>query len=125
MNFPSANVFVMELIGGGAKNYQEMLEFMGQERFGGSPFQLDFPRQSPLRPMRPLNPSPRHCNDTDIESRCSCVDCDSVCPVLDPVPEPGRQCRLGQWHCLTVVLIGTYALLLLFVMGGSVAVRRG
>ncbi|KAI9598766.1 patched family-domain-containing protein [Syncephalis fuscata] len=125
VKFPSDNTFVMELIGGGAKNYQEMLEFMGQERFGGSPFQLDFPQRSPMRPMRPLNPPPRRCNDTDVDSRCSCVDCDSVCPVLKAVPTQGSQCYVGQWHCLTIALITLYTLILVIVIGGIAAIRRG
>jgi Niemann-Pick C1 protein len=125
VKFPADNVFVMELIGGGAKNYEEMLKFMGRERFGGSPFQLDFPRQSPPRPMRPLGPKAHHCNDKSVTSRCSCIDCGAVCPVLEPLPDTHYQCRIGEWSCLTIGLTSVYGIILLSILVGGAAIRRG
>ncbi|RKP27617.1 patched family-domain-containing protein [Syncephalis pseudoplumigaleata] len=125
VKFPADNLFVMDLIGGGAKNYEEMLAFMGQERLGGSPFQLDFPRQSPARPMRPLAPKAHHCNDTSAASRCSCIDCGAVCPVLEPLPTTPASCHIGRWSCLNVALFIAYVLMVLGVVAGGAAVRRG
>ena len=47
VKFSTTNGYVMDLIGGGAKDYQAFFAFLGQKRFGGSPFQIDFPTHRP------------------------------------------------------------------------------
>jgi Niemann-Pick C1 protein len=51
VKFGPTNSKAMDLIGGGAKNYTQLLKFLGQERFGGSPFQINFPTSYPERDM--------------------------------------------------------------------------
>ncbi|KAJ1930556.1 niemann-Pick type C- protein 1 [Tieghemiomyces parasiticus] len=107
VKFPADNSFVMDLLGGGARNYLEMLRFLGTERLGGSPFQIDIPDGTPPQAVTALDAPVRHCNDTGSDSRCACVDCSPVCPILDPVPPPGQGCRLpGNIPCWSL-LTGT------------------
>lgn len=47
VKFGGANSKAMDLIGGGAKNYHEMLKFLGDKKpLVGSPFQINFPNKS-------------------------------------------------------------------------------
>ncbi|KAF7353000.1 SSD domain-containing protein [Mycena venus] len=111
VQFDAANSYAMDLIGGGAKNYTAFLKFMGDEKPFGSPFQIDFPPQTPPE-FAALDPPPRNCYDNDLESRCPCIDCPSVCPTLPEIPAPGSEpiCHVGAITCLSFVLILTYAL---------------
>ncbi|KAJ7937284.1 patched family-domain-containing protein [Mycena leptocephala] len=111
VQYDAANSYAMDLIGGGAKNYTSFLKFMGEEKPFGSPFQMDFPLQTPPE-LVALNPPPRNCYDTDLESRCPCIDCPSVCPTLPDIPAPGSEpvCHVGAITCLSFVLILTYSL---------------
>ncbi|KZV64818.1 multidrug efflux transporter AcrB transmembrane domain-containing protein [Peniophora sp. CONT] len=105
----SANVYAMDLIGGGAKNYTSFFDFLGNENPSlGSPFQIDFPRSAPPG-IEPLDAQARSCADMDIGSRCACVDCPDVCPSLPPVDTAGT-CRVGVISCLSFVLILAYSL---------------
>jgi Niemann-Pick C1 protein len=125
VKFPSDNSFVMNLIGGGAKDYHSMLKYMGTERVGGSPFQLNFPLQSPPKPMIPLQATLKECNTSDTTSRCSCVDCDNVCPLLDDLPGEKDQCRVGRLSCWTFTLVVAYLLITVTVGGAILGVRSG
>ncbi|KAJ7904273.1 patched family-domain-containing protein [Mycena olivaceomarginata] len=112
VQFDAANSYAMDFIGGGAKNYSAFLKFMGDEKpLLGSPFQMDFPPQTPPEFVA-LNRPPRNCYDNDLESRCPCIDCPSVCPTLPDIPAPGSEpvCHVGAVTCLSFVLILTYAL---------------
>ncbi|KAJ6510044.1 patched family-domain-containing protein [Mycena vitilis] len=112
VQFDAANSYAMDFIGGGAKNYTSFLKFMGDEKpLLGSPFQMDFPLQTPPD-LVALNPPPRNCYDTDLGSRCPCIDCPSVCPVLPEIPVPGSEpiCHVGAITCLSFILIVTYSL---------------
>ncbi|KAJ7667763.1 sterol-sensing domain of SREBP cleavage-activation-domain-containing protein [Mycena polygramma] len=112
VQFDAANSYAMDFIGGGAKNYTSFLKFMGDEKpLLGSPFQMDFPLQTPPE-LVALNPPPRNCYDTDLGSRCPCIDCPSVCPVLPEIPIPGSEpvCHVGAITCLSFILILTYSL---------------
>ncbi|KAJ7781498.1 patched family-domain-containing protein, partial [Mycena metata] len=115
VQFDAANSYAMDLIGGGAKNYTSFLKFMGDEKpLLGSPFQMDFPLQTPSE-FAALNPPPRNCYDSDLGSRCPCIDCPSVCPTLPDIPAPGSEpiCHVGAITCLSFVLILTYSLAVL------------
>ncbi|RKP37458.1 patched family-domain-containing protein [Dimargaris cristalligena] len=113
VKFPADNSFVMDLLGGGARDYRAMLRFLGTERLGGSPFQINFPERIPPAPLAPLDAPVRRCNDTDIQSRCSCVDCPDVCPVLEDIPDPsvGSCMIFGRWACGPALLAVIYAIL--------------
>jgi len=127
VKFGGANSKAMDLIGGGAKNYTEMLKFLGDKKpFVGSPFQINFPEEYPDKHMAPVDMKPKKCNDEDPNFRCVCVDCPEVCPELPDVKE-ARSCHVGLLPCLSFASIFTYSILLfalLFSLFGHVAWRR-
>ncbi|KAJ3539302.1 hypothetical protein NM688_g6381 [Phlebia brevispora] len=118
----ATNGYAMDLIGGGAKNYSAFLRFMGQEAepgTPGSPFQINFPSSAPSD-FEPFDGLPRNCADNDLESRCTCIDCPSICPLLPGIPPPdaGPSCQVGTITCLSFILVFAYGLALLgFVLG--------
>jgi Niemann-Pick C1 protein len=119
VKFGPTNSRAMDLIGGGAKNYTQLLKFLGQERFGGSPFQINFPTSYSEPAMEPLPMKPKKCNDEDPSFRCACIDCPAVCPELPDVEEAGS-CHVGALPCLSFASILTYSVLL-FMCAAAVA----
>ncbi|KAG6829322.1 hypothetical protein H0H92_004925 [Tricholoma furcatifolium] len=126
----TTNGYAMELIGGGASDYQGFFKFLGDEKPIGSPFQIDFPLTAPPE-LTPLNTIPRGCADNDLSSRCTCIDCPSICPVLPPVgaPNAGPICTISVFSCLSFVLIVAYGLMVLgfstgYVISTSIRKRR-
>ena len=117
----------MDLIGGGAKNYSEFLRFMGDEKPIGSPFQINYPPSAPPEFIA-FDATPRSCADNDLNSRCTCIDCPDICPVLPDVPLPnaGPTCRVGDLTCLSFILILGYSLAAIVLLIGYVvqAIRR-
>ncbi|CAG8567305.1 3051_t:CDS:2, partial [Acaulospora colombiana] len=104
--------YAMSVIGGGAKDYHGFLKFMGDEKPLGSPFQINFPSEAP-EGFIPLDTRPRNCADTDLGSKCACVDCPSVCPALPYQPTPderAKSCQIGSVTCLTLILLIAYGL---------------
>lgn len=121
VKFGGANSKAMDLIGGGAKNYHEMLKFLGDKKpFVGSPFQINFPDEYSEPNMAPVDMKPKKCNDEDPAYRCVCVDCPEVCPELPDVKKHGA-CHVGVLPCLSFASIFTYSVLLfafvVFVFG--------
>ena len=115
VKFPADNRPVMDLIGGGARNWSDMVQFLGKERLGGSPFTIHFPTTSPKRDtgILPLNEPAKRCYGDSLEERCSCVDCNAVCPVLDPILDDGfrrhkERCRFLGVTCLAWLLLVCY-----------------
>ncbi|KAH9918241.1 multidrug efflux transporter AcrB transmembrane domain-containing protein [Epithele typhae] len=105
----ATNGYVMDLLGGGAKNYHEFFKFMGEEKDMGSPFTINFP--SPSADDAPaLNATVRNCYDSDLGSKCTCIDCEQVCPALPTLPPPGAAptCHVGYISCLTFILVISY-----------------
>ncbi|POW20655.1 hypothetical protein PSHT_03243, partial [Puccinia striiformis] len=112
VKFGATNGYVMDLIGGGAKTWNQFLQYMGDEKPGlGSPFQINFPTHSSLSEshnsqelvqsffkldpgsvtstnstLTPLNPDPYRCDSTELDARCACSDCPAVCAPLPPAP---------------------------------------
>lgn len=118
----------MDFIGGGAKNYSMLLKFLGDEKFLGSPFQINFPRPSAggNTNLTAINPAARACNDTDEAFRCACVDCPAVCPTLPEVTEH-KNCHVGALPCLSFAVILIYCvflLLLVTAVSGHVAYQK-
>ncbi|KAJ8518364.1 hypothetical protein ONZ45_g4551 [Pleurotus djamor] len=107
----AANSYAMDFIGGGAKNYSAFLKFLGDEKDLGSPFQIDYPPDSPTE-FVPLDPIPRNCADNDLASRCACIDCPNICaPLSDvPLPDSGPSCHVGLLSCFSFALVLVYAL---------------
>lgn len=113
VKFGGANSRAMDLIGGGAKNYHDMLKFLGDKKpLVGSPIQINYPEKYNQPGMAPLQTKPKQCNDEDPAYRCVCVDCPEVCPTLPDVKEAGS-CRVGKLPCLSFASILTYGVLLL------------
>ncbi|KAL1742428.1 patched family-domain-containing protein [Schizophyllum fasciatum] len=107
----ATNGYAMDLIGGGAKDYKAFLKFLGDEKDIGSPFQINFPADTPSE-FAAYNVTPRNCADNDLASRCTCIDCPDICPVRPPIDPPGAgpTCHVGAISCLTFILILTYGL---------------
>ncbi|TPX49954.1 hypothetical protein SeMB42_g02416 [Synchytrium endobioticum] len=112
VKFPADNSFVMRLLGGGAKNYQQMLSFLGRKQTGGSPFQINFPNIT-LKPpeMSTLDRVPVLC--TDSQFKCSCIDCETTCVKLPELPPSSSICRIGPFSCLPFTLMMIYAAVLI------------
>ncbi|KAI1074177.1 multidrug efflux transporter AcrB transmembrane domain-containing protein, partial [Whalleya microplaca] len=126
VKFGASNSKAIDFIGGGAKNYSQLLKFLGDEKAIGSPFQINFPTEYSEPDMAPRDMKPKKCNDEDPNFRCSCVDCPAVCPELPAVDERGS-CRVGVLPCLSFASIFTYSILLFtFVVAlvGHIAWRR-
>ncbi|WRT69611.1 uncharacterized protein IL334_006600 [Kwoniella shivajii] len=112
VQFGATNGFAMDLIGGGAKNASSFLKYMGDIRPGlGSPFQISFPDNDDSQYSR----IPLSCSDSsDINARCACVDCPSVCPELPYVAPPSTgKCHVGAVSCLTFSLLIIYSVAIL------------
>jgi Niemann-Pick C1 protein len=118
VKFGPTNDNAMALIGGGAKNYPDFLAFLGKKSpLLGSPFQINFPNPStyPDDRMRPLEMTPKKCNDEDESFRCACVDCPAVCPELSEVSQKGT-CHVGQLPCLSFGAILTYGIFIFLLV---------
>lgn len=125
VKFGPTNQNAMVFIGGGAKNYPDFLTFLGHKSPLGSPFQINFPNSStfPDESMRPLEMTPKNCNDEDERFRCACVDCPAVCPKLPEVSQTGS-CHVGSLPCLSfgaILTYGVFVLLLATAIFGHIA----
>ncbi|CAK7209764.1 niemann-Pick type C-related protein 1 [Sporothrix curviconia] len=115
VKFGPTNSKAMALIGGGAKNYTEFLTFLGKQRLGGSPFQMNFPLMYAEPDMAPRQSVPKKCNDEDPNFRCACIDCPAVCPEL-PALKKEKACHVGLLPCLSFASILTYSVLAALVV---------
>ena len=113
----ATNGYAMDLIGEGAKDYSAFLKSMGQEKPLGSPFQINFPSSVP-QGMAAFDKPPRNCADSDLSSRCACIDCPQICPTLPDIPTSGDSCYIGALSCLSFILILAYSLCLIAFMTG-------
>ncbi|KAK9371028.1 sterol-sensing domain of SREBP cleavage-activation-domain-containing protein [Lipomyces kononenkoae] len=114
VKFSATNGYVMDLIGGGATDYQGFLKFLGDEKplLGGSPFQINFPWGDAPSELTRLEYAAKRCSDSDERYRCACVDCPGVCPSLPPT-KAESQCRVGALPCFSFAIIILYSLVLL------------
>ena len=118
----------MDFIGGGASNYTSFLKFLGDEKFLGSPFQINFPRPkyTEHQGMEAEDPVVRACNSSDEAYKCACVDCPSNCPELAEVKEQ-EYCHVGALPCLSFAVILVYCILLALLVtaiSGHVAYQK-
>jgi Niemann-Pick C1 protein len=127
VKFGGSNGKAMDLIGGGAKNFTQFLKFLGDKKFLGSPFQMNFPRPSEGFPdMQPMDKKTYKCDDEDKDYRCACVDCPSSCQDL-PEVMPEQQCYVGILPCLSFAVILVYSIflaLLVTAISGNVAYQK-
>ncbi|KAK9463600.1 sterol-sensing domain of SREBP cleavage-activation-domain-containing protein [Lipomyces oligophaga] len=117
VKFSATNGFVMDLIGGGAQNYQSFLKFLGDEKplLGGSPFQINFPWNETEESIERLQFETRNCADIDERYRCACVDCPGSCPALPPTSND-RLCKVGAMPCFSLAIITLYVMVLVVVI---------
>ena len=117
VKFGATGGTAMDLIGGGAKNYTSFLKYLGDKKYFGSPFQINFPRPNGREAdgMAASDPVSRACNDKDEAYRCACVDCPASCPELPEVVEAGS-CHVGKLPCLSFGVIIAYCSLLLLMV---------
>jgi Niemann-Pick C1 protein len=118
----------MDFIGGGAKNYTTFLKFLGDKKFLGSPFQINFPRPAGVEHdgIKAADSKPKACNDTDEAYRCACVDCPAVCPELPKVTAQ-EKCHVGALPCLSFSVILIYCVflvLLVAAVSGHIAYQK-
>lgn len=116
----------MDFIGGGAKNYSQLLKFLGDKKLLGSPFQINFKQPEKSQDdIEPVLTDPQDCGSGDY--KCACVDCPASCPAL-PALEESKQCHVGLLPCLSfaavIVYSGFVALLFLAVVGHVVAIKH-
>ncbi|KAF8448566.1 sterol-sensing domain of SREBP cleavage-activation-domain-containing protein [Terfezia claveryi] len=125
VKFSATNGYVMDFIGGGAKNYTAFLKFLGDKKPLGSPFQMNFPRKVPDE-LGKFDPKPKKCNGNDEAYRCACVDCPSVCAKLPDVKE-AKPCMVGTIPCISLTIMFMYTIFLaLLILGhlGWVVYKR-
>ena len=128
VKFGATGGTAMAFIGGGARNYTSFLKFLGDKKFLGSPFQINFPRPAGLEigGMAAADPVSRSCNDSDASYRCACVDCPAACPELSKLIEH-EGCHVGKLPCLSFAAILIYCLFLLLLVtmiSGHIAYQR-
>jgi len=118
--FAPLNIKAMSLVGGGAKNYQEWLDFLGLLKDKrtppqGSPFQINFPsiEELPKEEMKAMNGTMVGCGDSPFA--CSCGDCPSApnCkPPEPPPPPPTPGCPAlhtpGPFTCLDLTFLAVF-----------------
>ncbi|KAI9030088.1 patched family-domain-containing protein [Phycomyces nitens] len=118
IKFGASNGYAMDFIGGGAQNWHDMVTYMGMKRPSlGSPFQIDFPVGEPTDGMELNNAKGRDCNDPDLAYKCSCVDCEKLCPVLPPTPGEVPKCTIGLLSCWSFSMVLIYAFILILSLG--------
>ena len=118
----------MQFIGGGAKNFQEFLNFLGHKSALGSPFQINFPRpdEDQFPGLEPVDDTAHPCNSTDTRYRCACLDCGSPCAAL-PEITTSQACQVGHWHCLSFAVVLIYCIfvmMLILAVTGHVYYRK-
>lgn len=126
VKFSATNGYVMDLIGGGAKDANSFLRFLGHKSLLGSPIQIDYPDEIPVE-ITPFEGVTRLCSDPDSNSRCACVDCPGACPELPHVTDARRSCSIGNLPCLSFAILIAYIFgIISFLVGflGQVAYRR-
>ncbi|KAH7069702.1 sterol-sensing domain of SREBP cleavage-activation-domain-containing protein [Paraphoma chrysanthemicola] len=113
VKFGATNSKAMDFIGGGAKNFTQFLKFLGDKKFLGSPFQINYPRPDPeeFPDMDPMNKHAHPCNTTDELYRCACLDCGGSCNELPEVKEV-QECRVGLLPCLSFAVVIIYSFFL-------------
>ncbi|CAN3368718.1 NPC intracellular sterol transporter 1-related protein 1 [Diutina catenulata] len=124
VKFSATNGRAMDLIGGGAQNYSQFLEFLGDEKpmLGGSPFQINFAYEGKKHFVpRGKAGDMKGCSDEDY--RCACPDCPSSCPELPAVRVRDR-CTVGGLHCFSFAIAITWACLFAILLGYHLYMRR-
>lgn len=110
VKFGATNGKAMDFIGGGASNYTLFLKFLGDKKFLGSPFQINFPRPNEdiFPGMKGMDKHAYPCDTDDEKFRCACLDCGGSCTEL-PEVQAEKQCYVGMLPCLSFAVIIVYS----------------
>lgn len=128
LKFSATNGYAMDLIGGGAKNYQEFLKFLGDEKplLGGSPFQMNFiynlSGDASKDGLILRETEMKNCNDKVY--KCACSDCEESCPTLPYFGGMGNKCTIGALPCFSFTVIILLALLICALGAFHVAIAK-
>ncbi|CAR21118.1 sphingolipid transporter [Lachancea thermotolerans CBS 6340] len=115
VKFGATNGYAMDLIGGGAKNYEQFLKFLGDEKplLGGSPFQINYIYDSQNSGIELFNETVYSCDDETY--KCACTDCDKSCPKLKPLRR--NHCKVAGLPCFSFVILMVYVSLFVLILG--------
>lgn len=121
LKFSATNGYAMDLIGGGAKTFQQFLKFLGDEKplLGGSPFQMNFQfdiEDTDVEKGITLRDGDmKDCSDKNY--KCACSDCLESCPTLPSFIDFNATCTVGKLPCFSfavyMILLG-----LILAIGG-------
>jgi len=105
VTFGMSNQPAVNIVGGGADNYQDFMTSLGSVQFQGSTFEIAFPIYGTWNEeMIGMNEASYGC--TDATYACTCVDCTDICGVLpDLEDEANAMCYIGSLNCLAFSLI--------------------
>ena len=123
VKFSATNGFVMDLIGGGAKDALSFLQFLGHKSILGSPIQIDYPDLAPEN-MQEFDRETKSCDDADQNYRCACVDCPQSCPHLEATPDLNYRCHVGLLPCISLGVIIAYIAAFATLIGGYLVHQR-
>lgn len=121
--YGASNTLAMSFIGGGAKNYTDMLTYMGAPKVMGTPFPIAFPYENIDPVYVPMSAAARSCSE-DTEFKCACVDCTASCPVLEEPPAEDQACMVGSIRCLPFALILVYGVALVISLAIFIVLQR-
>ncbi|SCU78692.1 LADA_0A06942g1_1 [Lachancea dasiensis] len=113
IKFAATNGYAMDLIGGGAQNYEQFLKFLGDEKpmLGGSPFQINYRFESFDEDWQLFNETVFTCDDE--KYKCACADCSSSCPTLTPLMNRSR--KIAGLPYFSFVVVSVYSLLFVLI----------
>jgi Niemann-Pick C1 protein len=119
IKFSATNGYAMDLIGGGAKNYQQFLKFLGDEKplLGGSPFQInfDYELKDNTTGLVLRSGDMKPCDDEVY--KCACSDCEQSCPKLPKFHDYKKKCTFANIPCFSFTVLLVWICLFL-VLGG-------
>ncbi|SCU77994.1 LAFA_0A04346g1_1 [Lachancea sp. 'fantastica'] len=114
VKFAATNGYAMDLIGGGAKNYEQFLKFLGDEKplLGGSPFQINYVYNTSGTDRHLFNETVYACDDEHY--KCACTDCGASCPKLAPLNEGTH--KIAGMPLLSFVVLTVYGALFVSIV---------
>lgn len=119
IKFSATNGYAMDLIGGGATNYEQFLKFLGDEKplLGGSPFQINYKYELPEAPKQDLELSTGNMHPCDDPVyKCACSDCPLSCPTLPSFRQFDKTCKILGIPCFSWA-VGIFWLVLFALIG--------
>ncbi|EMG50002.1 NCR1 NPC intracellular sterol transporter 1-related protein 1 [Candida maltosa Xu316] len=128
VKFSATNGYAMDLIGGGAKDYQQFLKFLGDEKplLGGSPYQINFKydisKENQSAGLVLRDDGMKTCDDKDY--KCACTDCEASCPKLPHARDLTEKCRVGVLPCFSFTVIVIWSCFIILLGGYHVYLAK-